>query len=185
MRDEKYQDQRSQSHIDSLFDVFECGANVFHHEYGVITFRLELRRERLNGPALVLRLGKIIETWLPKSFLADPISILGAIKVHVSICLKEHVDDFDVPCQSNIHKRQQESDLQGVDAPIDGVQGERAVHGELVVLTQRNSQCNLKRLRSQFSLILTLSTTQASSRQLNRWYELLNIYLIAQSALGS
>jgi hypothetical protein len=86
-----------------------------------------LRRERLNGPALVLRLRKIKETLLLECFLADSVFILGAIKIHVGISLEEHVYDFDVSCQSNVHQRQQEGDLQGVDALIDLVEGEGTI----------------------------------------------------------
>ena len=167
MRYEEYHYQGSQSHIYNLFDVFESRINVFHHEYGVVAFRLKLRRERLYGPALVLRFRKIKETRLLECFLADPIFILGAIKIHVGISLEEHVYDFDVSCQSNVHQRQQEGDLQGVDAPIDLVEGEGTIQGELVVeLTQRNSLCNLKRLWRRFSLEWTSLMTQASLTQL-------------------
>ncbi len=152
MRYEVYQDQGSQSYIDDLFDVFESRTYVFHHEYGIVAFRFKLRGEGLYGPTLVLRLRKIIETWLLESFLPDSIFILGAIKIHVGVSLKEHIDDFDVSSQSNVHQRQQESDLQGVDAPIDLVQCESAIKVELVGLTQRNSLCNLKRWWRQFSL---------------------------------
>ena len=126
-----------------------------------------MRRERLYGPALVLRLRKVKETWLLESFLADPVFILGAIKVHVGVSLKEHVDDFDVSGQSNVHQRQQEGDLQGVDAPIDLVQGESTLKDELVdKLTQRNSLCNLTISWHQFSLEWTSLMTQASLTQL-------------------
>lgn len=155
MRYEVYQDQGCQSQIENLLDVFQRGTNVFHHEYRVIAFRFELRRERLYGPAQILRFRKVEITWLLESFLPDTVLILGAIKIHVGVCLEEDIDDFDVSGQSDVHQRQQESDLQGVYAPIDLIQGESPIWNELVGLTQRNSLCNLKILWRQFSLKLT------------------------------
>ena len=76
MRYEVYQDQGSQSQIENFLDVFERGTNVFHHEYRVIAFRLELRREGFNGPAQILRFRKVEITWLLESFLSDSVLIL-------------------------------------------------------------------------------------------------------------
>jgi hypothetical protein len=127
VRYEVYQDQGSQSQIENLLDVFQRRTNVFHHEYRVIAFRFELWREWLNGPALVLRFRKVEVTWLLESFLPYSVLILRAIKIHVGVLLEEDVDDFDVSGQSNVHQGQQESDLQGVDAPIDLIQGESPI----------------------------------------------------------
>lgn len=144
MRYEVYDDQGSQSQIDNFLDIFQRGPNVFHHEYRFIAFRLELRREGLYWPAQVLRFRKVKETWLLESFLPHSVLIFGAIKIHIGVSLEEDIDDFDVSGQSDVHQGQQESDLQGVDAPVDLIQGESPILDELVDLTQRNSQCNLK-----------------------------------------
>jgi hypothetical protein len=127
MRYEVYQDQGCQSQIENLLDVFQRGTNVFHHEYRVIAFRFELWREGFNGPALIFRFRKVEITWLLESFLPDSVLILGAIKIHVGVRLEEDVDDFDISGQSNVHQGQQKSDLQGVNAPIDLIQGESTI----------------------------------------------------------
>ena len=104
MRYEVYQDQGSQSQIDDLLDVFKSGTNVFHHEYRVIAFCLELRREWLNGPTQILRFRKVEVSWLLESFLPDSVLILRAIKIHVGVRLEEDIDDFDVSGQSDVHQ---------------------------------------------------------------------------------
>ena len=83
------------------------------------------------------------------------VELVMVFSIHVCVCLEKDIDNFDVSGQSNVHQGQQKSDLQGVNAPIDLIQGESPIWNELVGLTQRNSLCNLKILWRQFSLKLT------------------------------